>query len=137
MSGALTVTASADVHGPIFDGQAEAGLTHLTDTITQKIADFATRELRSFVMNKTGRAHGDFEENLHQVRRGSAIAIPAPMITGVTWGPWLEGVTQRNQSTGFGGYHLFRKTYRELDAGKAQDIADAEVAKYVAGIGGG
>lgn len=31
------------------------------------------------------------------------------------YGPWLEGVSSRNQATRFRGYHIFRKTKEKLD----------------------
>ena len=33
---------------------------------------------------------------------------------GIVYGPWLEGVSQRNQTTRFKGYHSFRKAADEL-----------------------
>lgn len=135
--GSLTVSARADVSGAIADGQAESLLTDLVDRITHRIADEAMTGLKSFAMDKTGRAHGGFQSNLREVGMGSSIVIPGPMITGVTWAPWLEGTSSRNNSTGFGGYKLFAKTARALNAGKADEVAEDEVARYVAEIGGG
>jgi hypothetical protein len=134
--GSLTVDATADVSGALADGTAESLLADLTDRITQRIADEAMNGLKSFDMDKTGRAHGGFQSSLKQVGMGSSIVIPGPMITGVTWAPWLEGTSSRNSSTGFKGYKLFAKTARALNAGKAGQVADDEVAKYVAEIGG-
>ena len=137
MAGVLDVTATVDVSGPLSDGTAVADLGALMDSIAKAIADSAEESLKSVVMNKTGRSRGRFRANLHQVDRGPAtIAIPGPMITGVTWAPWLEGVSRRNASTKFKGYHLFRNTARKLNDGKAQAIAEAKVAEYAALIGG-
>lgn len=51
---------------------------------------------------------------------------------GVVYGPWLEGVSSRNQSTRFKGYNSFRRAYRETDkqaAGIAQKVVDHAVAR--------
>ena len=135
MAGELTVTAYTAVSGPIADGHAGEVLDRYAKDVRQAVADRGTELLRSFPMDKTGRARGGFQANLRIVDRGAALAIPAPMIRGVTWGPWLEGTSKRNQSTRFKGYHLFRKTRLELDR-QAGPIAEQVLLKYLPQIGG-
>jgi hypothetical protein len=136
MAGTLKVTAYVDVSGPLADGTADRALERWEQNTSQALADEGTAMLRAFPMNKTGRAHGGFQARLHAVRRDRAtVEIPGPMITGVTWAPWLEGTSKRNQSTGFGGYHLFRKTRLDLDK-KATDIGERELREVMAAIGG-
>jgi len=136
MAGQLTITASIDPHGPIFDGQAEAAIEEYTRAARQAIADRGAELLRAFPgMDKTGRARGGFQANIKIVDKGAFLRIPAPTIKGITWGPWLEGVSERNQSTGFRGYHPFRKVRGQLDH-EAQDIAEAKLQEYLPQIGG-
>src|SRR6185437_13511003 len=123
MAKSLTVTAYVNSGGPIFDGRAPGILARFEADARQAIADRGVELLRAFRMDKTGRARGGFQENLHTVTRGTTVAIPGPMIQGVVWTPWLEGVSKRNQSTGFKGYHLFRSTRAQLDR-EAVSIAD-------------
>src|SRR5215472_11031796 len=138
MAGVLTVTASVDVGGALADGLAVEKLPGLMDSIAEKIADAAMADLRAWEMNKTGRSRGNFRSALREVRKGPAtISIPGPMIEGFTWAPWLEGTSKRNTRSRFKGYHLFALTADKLNSGKADAIAEAEVAKYVAEIGGG
>lgn len=136
MSGKLTVTAYTGISGPIADGRAGEILDRYDHDVRQAIADRGVEMLRGFRMNKTGRARGGFQASLHVVDRGAALAIPGPMIRGVTWSPWLEGTSQRNQTTHFKGYHLFRRTRLELDR-QAGPIADHELQKYLPQLGGG
>lgn len=136
MAGQLTVTAYTGVSGPIADGRAGEILDRYDQDVRQAIGDRGTELLRAFPMNKTGRSRGGFQANLHTVDRGAALAIPGPMIRGVTWSPWLEGISRRNQSTRFKGYHLFRRTRLELDR-QAGEIADRELQKYLPQLGGG
>lgn len=49
--------------------------------------------------------------------------------------PWLEGTSKRNVTTGFKGYHTFRKTRLRLDK-EAQAIGERELAKVLPQIGG-
>lgn len=135
MAGQLTVTAYTGVTGPIADGRAGEILDRYDRDVRQAVADRGTELLRAFPMNKTGRARGGFQANLRIIDRGAALAIPGPMIKGVTWSPWLEGISKRNQGTGFKGYHLFRKTRLQLDR-EAGEIAGRELQKYLPQLGG-
>ncbi len=135
MSGRLEVIASVSATGPLADGTAEQAVKDWLDASVQAIAREGVGLLRNFPMNKTGRATGAFQANLHILRRGPDAVIPGPMIKGVTWGPWLEGVSKRNRSTRFKGYHLFRLTRDELQR-RAPGIAERELAKYIGEMGG-
>lgn len=136
MAGKLSVTAYVDCTGPLFDGRAEAATAELTDAIAKRGAEWALERLRETPMDKTGRSRGGFQSALRVVARNSGYAVPAPMIRGVTWGPWLEGGTARNRSTKFKGYRPFRDTRQELEDTKAQEIADKALAEYLPRMGG-
>src|SRR6266568_2625555 len=131
----MEVIASVSATGPLADGEAERAVTDWLDATVQAIAREGVGLLRNFPMNKTGRATGAFQANLQLLRRGPDAVIPGPMISGVTWGPWLEGVSKRNRSTRFKGYHLFRLTRDELQR-RAPGIAEAELQKYIGEMGG-
>lgn len=131
----LTVTAFVQVHGPLFDGQAEEALDRFTLAAREAIADEGADMLRAFPMDKTGRASGGFQANVHAEPYGDTFRIRGPMIAGVTWAPWLEGSSKRNSSTRFRGYHLFRAVAAELDA-KATEIAGRKLQEYLPQMGG-
>lgn len=135
MSSQMTVNAKAACSGPLFDGQAEAAIGDWIKDTQKAIADEGVTALRAFPMDKTGRARGNFQRNLNVITRGPDQVIPAPTITGVTWGPWLEGESQRNTSSRFKGYHLFRLTAQDLQQ-RAPGIAEAELDKYIGRMGG-
>ncbi len=132
----MTVTAYVICSGPILDGTADQVLDELRDTIAHRGADWAKEQLEAVPMDKTGRARGGFQENLNVVQRSAGWAVPAPMITGVVWGPWLEGTSKRNTTTRFKGYHLFRDVREELRDGKAQEIADKALEEFLPRLGG-
>jgi hypothetical protein len=135
MAGQLTATAYVKVSGPLWDGRADSVLQQATRDMRAAIADQGAEMLRSFPMNKSGRARGGFGANLQVLRSGSAIRVRGPLITGVAWTPWLEGTSSRNKTTSFRGYRLFRKTRADLDR-KATEIAERELQKYLPQIGG-
>lgn len=134
--GSLKATVYVDCSGPLFDGTGEKAAAELTDAIAKRGAEWAQQNLRDTAMNRSGRARGGFQSALRVVQRSVGYAVPAPMIRGVTWGPWLEGGTQRNKSTKFKGYHLFSKTRTELEESVAQEIADKALEEYLPQIGG-
>jgi len=135
MAGSFKIEVQADVTGPIADGTADSALQEWARNTAKALGDEGVKLLREFPMNKTGRARGGFQANLKVLQNGPEARIPAPMITGVTWGPWLEGTSKRNESTRFKGYHLFRKTRQELQR-RAPEIGQAELDKVMPRLGG-
>lgn len=132
----MTVTAYVVGSGPLFDRTADDVLDELRDKIAHDGAQWAKEQLEQVTMDKSGRSIGGFRENLHVVKRSAGYAVPAPMIRGVVWGPWLEGTSKRNASTRFKGYHLFRDVRQQLQDGKAQEIADAALDELLPKLGG-
>jgi hypothetical protein len=53
--------------------------------------------------------------------------------SGVVYGPWLEGVSSRNDATRFKGYGIFRRTRDKLQ-GMAQAIVDKHVKRAMGKI---
>lgn len=135
MAGRFKVEIQADVTGPLADGSADNALQDWAAATAKALGDEGVQLLRDFPMNKTGRARGGFQENLKVLQNGPVARIPAPMIRGVTWGPWLEGTSSRNESTRFKGYHLFRKTRQELQK-RAPEIGQRELDKVMPRLGG-
>ena len=133
--GTLRVKAEIQVQGPLADGRAEDAVKKWADRTAKALGDEGVERLRAFPMNKTGRAHGGFQANLHVIQSGPMARIPAPMITGVVWGPWLEGTSKRNSSTRFKGYHLFRKTRLQLQK-RAPEVGQQVLDKLLPEIGG-
>ena len=135
MAGVFKVEVQANVTGPLADGTADRALQEWARNTAKALGDQGADLLRAFPMDKTGRARGGFQANIHTIENGPEVRIPAPMITGVTWGPWLEGTSKRNDSTRFKGYHLFRKTRQELQR-RAPDVGQRELDKIMPELGG-
>ena len=135
MAKTLKVTVDAIVTGPLANGDAERALQDWAANTAARLGKEGVDALRAFPMDKTGRAHGGFENSLHVITNGPEAKIPGPMIRGVAWAPWLEGTSKRNTSTSFKGYHLFRKTRQELQK-RAPEIGERELAKVMPKLGG-
>ena len=135
MGGTFKLELRPEVTGPIADGRADRALQDWAEATAKALGEEGVRLLRAFPMNKSGRARGGFQENLKVLQDGPEARIPAPMIQGVTWGPWLEGTSERNTSTRFKGYHLFRKTRQELQR-RAPEIGQRELDKIMPRLGG-
>lgn len=135
MAGTFRVKADIQVQGPLADGRAEDAMKTWAERTAKALGDEGVERLRAFPMNKTGRAHGGFQENLHLITAGPVARIPGPNIKGVVWTPWLEGTSQRNSSTGFKGYHPFRETRLQLDK-RAVPVGQRELDRIMPELGG-
>jgi len=133
--GSLKIAFDVTVRGPLADGTADRALQEWARITAKAIADEGADALRRFPMDRTGRATGGFQANIHVRQRGDDAVIPGPMIRGVTWAPWLEGTSRRNKSTRFRGYRVFRKTRVQMQQW-APEIAQRELAKIMPQLGG-
>jgi hypothetical protein len=136
LMGTLKIKLDCQVSGPLGDGTAIKAAEQWAERTSQALADEGVAMLRAFPMDKTGRARGGFQGALKTVRRSpTEVRIPGPQQRGVAWSPWLEGGSKRNSSTGFKGYHLFRKTRLALSK-EAPQIGQKELDKLMAEMGG-
>jgi hypothetical protein len=128
----LDVSFSLHKQGPLFDDLAPEIIHAWLDDVKKDIAQEGVNELRSFVMDKSGRATGRYQaEIITSTLMYNDIKIHDPVV----YGPWLEGSSKRNRSTRFKGYHLWRKTAQALQE-RAPDIAEAKMPDLVNRLGG-
>lgn len=138
-------------HGPLFDGAAETELERGIEEARARIADEGARLARQFFAGDIRQEHGRFlasvtttrDSRTYSTQSGRhtytmAVAVDRATETAVTtdlasYGPWLEGVGSRNESTRFKGYHGFRRAGQELDQ-QASRIADEALHPYVAEV---
>ena len=135
MAGTFRVKADIQVQGPLADGRAADAMTKWAERTAKALGDEGVERLRAFHMDKTGRARGGFQANLHVIHEGPVARIPGPMIKGVVWTPWLEGTSKRNEGNRFKGYHLFRKTRLALQK-RAPEVGQRELDRIMPEIGG-
>jgi len=129
----MRVIVHADASGPLFDGEARAQALLALDRAKRDLGDIGSAELRAWVMDKTGRATGRYQAGIiTSVLSFSDIKIWDPVV----YGPWLEGVSERNRSTRFKGYHLWRITRAHLSR-MAKDVLQKRLDEVIGRMGGG
>lgn len=119
--------------GPVFSGEAEAVLrryvTDMTGQVAQEGRDMVEQILPGVLQHPTG-----YYQSHIQVERQASTSVVTD--GGVVYGPWLEGVGSRNQTTRFKGYGTFRRAFQQLD-GQAGKIADTVLKRgYLAELNG-
>lgn len=109
---------TVEVDGALFNGQAAAARAAFLDEAKFRVGGQMLADVQQ-ILNRDIRHPTPYYETqvtLQQVREDYVVHD-----RGIVYGPWLEGVSYRNQTTRFKGYHAFRRATQEL-AGKVQGI---------------
>src|SRR5258708_12210570 len=97
--------------GPLFDNLCQDIIRDWLDETKREIAGMGVRELDAVEMDKSGRGTGHYQSMITtRLVRFNDILITDPLVSG----PWLEGVSNRTQSTHFKGYGLWPRTRPKL-----------------------
>jgi hypothetical protein len=131
--GDFRVTVNVTEAGPLLNGTAPEVIRVWMDDVKQDIAQAGVNNLRGFVMDKTGRATGHYQSQIvtSTLMPFNDVRIHDPVV----YGPWLEGTSERNRSTRFKGYRLWRKTAQRLQD-DAPKIAEAKLPDLANRLGG-
>ena len=130
--GKIKVTFEARASGPVADGTAHDAVLDWIDETKKQTADYALRQLQAVRMDKTGRATGHYQEMIRTTFLSyNDVLLSDPVV----YGPWLEGVSERNRSTRFKGYKLWRLA-KQATAQQAPKIAEDLFPRYAERIGG-
>jgi hypothetical protein len=131
-------TTKVVLSGPIFDGQAAAAAKDFADSLSHEVAQIGRDWIRldTVRMNKSGR--GDTGRAAGGVMLGGGNGqwvISGGIHQGQFAWPWLEGTSKRNQSTGFKGYHTFRRTRLRMRK-QVTPFAQQRLEEYLLRMGG-
>ena len=116
------------ISGPFFSGSMPGVIR---DALSKAMGDVVAEGERSVKLQlypghglRSGHyrrsVHGEMQNSMHGRIHDSD----------VIYGPWLEGVGSRNQTTRFKGYHMFRQAKGELER-KVPGIINHRVAQAV------
>lgn len=98
--------------GPLFDGGARRAAANYAEELDAELADEGQRlvvqYLHKFLRNPTGY----YVSRVRVEQRGTAHQVTD---SGVVYGPWLAGVSERNRATRFKGYRHWRLAQQELE----------------------
>lgn len=116
------------LEGPTVEGLAEPMLTACLDGALAEVADYTKYEVNMQLSEVLQNPTGYYESQIRSER------ISPEMYSindsNVIYGPWLEGISHRNQTTRFKGYSTFRIVKNRM-AQKSAAIIDAAVAAIV------
>lgn len=113
--------------GPLFNGSIHShmkrGLRAIEDEIGEKGVELIRQRLDEVLVNPTGY----YSSRVTSERRKDQVVLTD---SDVVYGPWLEGVSERNTTTKFKGYHTFERSMKELDA-KVPEIVDRALERFL------
>jgi hypothetical protein len=119
-----------EARGPLFDGRLEhaiaVGLEDGLDDVAQRGVNLVRQRLGGVLRHPTGH----YESVIQTERAGADRAVTDG---GIIYGPWLEGVSERNRTTRFKGYATFRRTTAELDR-QAGAIAERAISDRIGSL---
>lgn len=108
--------------GPLFDGRADRAVDAMAREAADEVAKRGVLAVRSIVDREARQSTGRFASRVLADRAsGDRVRIHTP---GLVYGPWIEGVSRRNQISSFKGHKPFRRARQELDTQAAGIAAD-------------
>ena len=120
-------TVTVTKHGPLFSGQASAAVTAFLNEATTSVADEGVNMVHAQLGSVLRHPTGYYESRIVTDRATDGSTVTD---SGVIYGPWLEGVSSRNQSTRFKGYATFRRITQKLQD-KAGPIANETLRRFI------
>jgi hypothetical protein len=116
-----------EISGPLFDGRAEREIEDACREVNTEVANKVISAVRTRLGLVLKNPTGNYESHIRTERQQDDMQVND---SGIVYGPWLEGVSSRNQSTRFKGYATFRIVYQQ-ESSKAGGIATSIVARHV------
>jgi hypothetical protein len=116
------------IAGPLFSGRAAAETEVMTVDIEREIAEDAVNRVKDRLGEVLQNPTGYYESQIQTDRSSDG----GYRVTdgGVIYGPWLEGVSTRNQTTRFKGYFTFREVSQQI-GDKAEHHANSIAIKHM------
>lgn len=108
----LQIRTRTSYDGPIFDFRARRAFADMREELEEESAEWALNHIRGTFHSSFKNPTGYYESNV-RIKNGNEVWDGG--LGGPVYGPWLEGVGSRNNTTRFKGYHAFRKASQALD----------------------
>jgi hypothetical protein len=127
--------------GPLFDGRAHQATANYCRETEGIIAMQAVTEIRAFLPtqykylghggnpqdNPVPQGAGHYEASIRSEMTVEGVIVSDDQ---VIYGPWLEGVSERNQASRFKGYGAFRKISQQVNA-TAGSVAELHMPQLI------
>lgn len=96
-----------DLGGPVFNGDDRAILRGAHKDSKMILAKWGREQVEALARKKPKHPKGRYAEatRIFDLKKGLTIMAEHPQ---VLYGPWLEGVSARNESTRFKGYRIYK-----------------------------
>jgi hypothetical protein len=118
------------LHGPLVSGAPQHVVRDMLDEATWEVGAQGLADVHHILDQRIRHPTPYYETQLTVQRVARDVVVHD---RGVTYGPWLEGVSSRNQSTRFKGYHAFREASQELQA-KVPALVQPIVNRHLAAL---
>jgi len=129
--------------GPLFDGRAGAAAEKAALAAQREVGAIAEGMVYNTFASSIRNGTGAFLDSIQTVTGphtfttdGYSMTLSTDIATATvvttdlaSYGPWLEGIGSRNETTRFKGYHGYRMAAQHVD-GMAEGIAAKSVAEY-------
>lgn len=116
----LRIRTRMNYDGPLFDMRARREFRRFRDDLEEESAEFVLDHIQGTFHSHFKHPTGYYESNV-RIKNSSEVWDGGQ--AGPVYGPWLEGVGSRNNTTRFKGYHAFRKAADALDR-RIEDMGD-------------
>jgi hypothetical protein len=127
------VNVSVDTSGPIFSGMAAHHVAEFVDEVGRGVAQQAMGDWMTNLNASIKRPTPYYETQIVMQSLGPDYVVHD---RGVIYGPWLEGTSQRNQTTRFKGYASLRRAVQSTQA-KVPQLVAHQLARLTQRLGGG
>lgn len=116
MSGELLgIRSRTQYNGPIFDDRARRIFNEFRDELEEEAADWTLDHIKGTFHSHFQRPTGYYESRVMVHNTSGSPEVWDGGFAGPAYGPWLEGLGSRNNTTRFKGYHAFRKAAIALE----------------------
>lgn len=101
--------------GALFTPEAHRLFSEFEEDLEEEGAEWALSHIRGTFHTSFKQPTGYYESNVTIHNTSSGLEVWDGGMAGPVYGPWLEGVGSRNETTRFKGYHAFRKAAAALE----------------------
>lgn len=112
----LQINTRTQYDGPLFDFRARRAFRDMQEELEEEAADWTLDHIKDTFHASFRNPTGFYESNVRVRNTSSGPQVWDGGLAGPVYGPWLEGVGSRNNTTRFKGYHAFRLAAQALDA---------------------
>lgn len=101
--------------GPLFDVRGRRVFRQYSEELEKEGAEWALDHVKGTFHRSFKHPTGYYESNVRTHEAATGWEVWDGGLAGPVYGPWLEGVGSRNQTTRFKGYHAMRKAANALE----------------------